>query len=97
MKILVKYQFTLEQSSTYNEDILKLMTLSIPLVYLLEETDGDNIIWKMKQHLLVRSILLENAADSGDTILVTETYIVGDEKVYRLRNMHKMNYLTNSR
>tara|TARA_Y100000816_G_scaffold112289_1_gene78547 strand:+ start:323 stop:592 length:270 start_codon:yes stop_codon:yes gene_type:complete len=49
------------------------------LVYLLEETDGDNIIGEDDETSVGTSILLENDADSGDpAFLLTEDYIVGD-------------------
>ena len=72
------YQFTLEQSSTQNENIrLEYRTQEDGL--LLEETDGDNIIAEDDDSSVGTNILLENAADSGDSsYLVQEDYIVGD-------------------
>ena len=72
------YQFTLEQSSTQNENIrLEYRTQEDGL--LLEETDGDNIIAEDDDSSVGTNILLENAADSGDSsYLIQEDYIVGD-------------------
>ena len=72
-----EHQFTLEQSSTYNEDIRLEDDNNTGL--LLEETDGDNIITENEDTSAGENILLENAADSGDkSYLLQETYIVGD-------------------
>ena len=72
-----EHQFTLEQSSTYNEDIRLEDDNNTGL--LLEETDGDNIIMEDETTSAGENILLENAADSGDkSYLLQETYIVGD-------------------
>ena len=70
-----QHQFTLEQSSTYNEDI----RLEDNTGLLLEETDGDNIITEDEDTSAGENILLENPSDSGDkAYLLQETYIVGD-------------------
>ena len=46
---------------------------------LLEETDGDNIIGESDSTSVGESIILEQAADSGDDqYLIQEDYIVGD-------------------
>jgi hypothetical protein len=46
---------------------------------LLEETDGDNILFENDDSSVGTNILLENAADSGDdAYLIQEDYIVGD-------------------
>jgi len=73
-----QYQFTLEQSSTLNEDIsIQHSTGNFGL--LLEETDGDNIIMEDDSSSVGESILLENAADSGTSqYLISEDYIIGD-------------------
>ena len=73
-----EHQFTLEQSTTQNENIrLEYRTQEDGL--LLEETDGDNIIAEDDDSSVGTNILLENAADSGDdSYLVQEDYIVGD-------------------
>ena len=71
-----EYQFTLEQSTTQNEN----MALEYSLDgLLLEETDGDNITAENDDSSVGTNILLENAADSGDpSYLIQEDYIVGD-------------------
>ena len=72
-----EHQFTLEQSSTYTENIRLEDGTGGGL--LLEETDGDNIITEDDDTSAGENILLENAADSGDkAYLLQETYIVGD-------------------
>jgi len=71
-----EYQFTLEQSTTQNEN----MALEYSLDgLLLEETDGDNITAENDDSSVGTNILLENAADTGnDAYLIQEDYIVGD-------------------
>ena len=72
------YQFTLEQSTAQNEEI-NIQHARSNFGLLLEETDGDNIIGEDDTTSVGESILLENAADSGDpSYLITEDYIVGD-------------------
>ena len=74
------YQFTLEQSSAVNEEIrLETGTDDLDTGVLLEETDGDNIVGESDSTSVGESILLEQAADSGDDqYLIQEDYIVGD-------------------
>ena len=73
-----QYQFTLEQSSTYNEG-LEINDTVNTFGVLLEETDGDNIIMEDEDTSAGENIILENAVDSGDKqYLLQETYIVGD-------------------
>ena len=74
------YQITLEQSSAVNEDIrLETGTDDLNTGLLLEETDGDNIIGESDSTSVGESIILEQAADSGeDQYLIQEDYIVGD-------------------
>ena len=74
------YQFTLEQSSAVTEDIrLETGTDDLDTGLLLEETDGDNIVGESDSTSVGESILLEQAADSGDdAYLIQEDYIVGD-------------------
>ena len=75
------YQFTLEQSSAVNEDIrLEYGTDDdVASGLLLEETDGDNIVGESDSTSVGESIILEQAADSGDDqYLLQEDYIVGD-------------------
>ena len=74
-----EYQFTLEQSSTYNENIRLEDDDPSNAGLLLEETDGDNIITEDEDTSAGENILLENSADSGNkSYLLQETYIVGD-------------------
>ena len=75
------HQFTLEQSSAVTEDIrLEYGTDDdVASGLLLEETDGDNIVGETDSTSVGESILLEQAADSGDdSYLIQEDYIVGD-------------------
>lgn len=74
------YQFTLEQSSAVTEDIrLETGTDDLDTGLLLEETDGDNILGESDSTSVGESIILEQAADSGDNqYLLQEDYIVGD-------------------
>ena len=73
-----EHQFTLEQSSTYNEPVAINDTANT-FGTLLDETDGDNIIMEDETTSAGENILLENSADSGDkAYLIQETYIVGD-------------------
>ena len=74
------YQFTLEQSSAVTEDIrLETGTDDLNTGLLLEETDGDNILGESDDTSVGESVLLEQAADSGDNqYLLQEDYIVGD-------------------
>jgi hypothetical protein len=75
------YQFTLEQSSAVTEDIrLEYGTDDdVASGLLLEETDGDNILSESDSTSVGESIILEQAADSGDAeYLIQEDYIVGD-------------------
>ena len=75
------YQFTLEQSSAVTEDIrLEIGTDDdVASGLLLEETDGDNILGESDSTSVGESIILEQAADTGDDqYLLQEDYIVGD-------------------
>ena len=75
------YQFTMEQSSAVTEDIrLEYGTDDdVASGLLLEETDGDNILGESDSTSVGESILLEQAADSGDSAyLLQEDYIIGD-------------------
>ena len=72
------FEFTLEQSTVQNEEI-NIQHARSNFGLLLEETDGDNIIGEDDETSVGTSILLENAADTGDdSYLLTEDYIVGD-------------------
>ena len=73
-----EYQFTLEQSSTYNEG-LEINDTVNTFGVLLEETDGDQIIMEDETTSAGDNIILENAADTGEPqYLVQETYIIGN-------------------
>ena len=73
-----EHQFTLEQSSTQNEGISIQHSVG-NFGLLLEETDGDNVLFENDDSSVGTNILLENAADSGDSsYLIQEDYIVGD-------------------
>ena len=72
------FEFTLEQSTAQNENI-NIQHARSNFGLLLEETDSDNIIGEDDTTSVGESILLENAADSGDaSYLLTEDYVVGD-------------------
>jgi len=80
-----EHQFTLEQSTTYNEDIRIFHTAQDEGLLLIDGTDGDstnagdNIIIEDETTSAGTNILLENESDSGDkSYLLQETYIVGD-------------------
>ena len=73
-----EFQFTLEQSSTYNENIQLEFNTQFSADLLLEETDGDNIIGEDDDTSAGDAILLENDADSGlKEYLIQESYIAG--------------------
>ena len=74
-----EFQFTLEQSTTYNENIA-IHDTATTRGSLLEETDGDNIITEDLTTSAGTNILLENPAYTGiDSYLLQESYIVGDQ------------------
>ena len=75
----LSHQLTLEQSSAVNENIrLENFTLHGEGV-LLEETDGDKVLFENDSTSVGENIALENDADTGMTAyLLQETYIVGD-------------------
>ena len=74
-----QFQFTLEQATTYNENIQLDFSTQDSTELLLEETDGDNVIGEDDTTSAGESILLENAADTGQPqYLISEDYIIGD-------------------
>tara|TARA_R100001015_G_C4600250_1_gene155226 strand:+ start:113 stop:1123 length:1011 start_codon:yes stop_codon:yes gene_type:complete len=78
-EVTSEYQFTLEQSTTYNENIQLEFSTQDSTDLLLEETDGDKIIGEDDTTSAGESILLENAADTGNPqYLINEDYIIGD-------------------
>ncbi|RZD32333.1 MAG: hypothetical protein CXT79_06345 [Thaumarchaeota archaeon] len=73
------HQLTLEQSSAVTEEIRLEFGTDTTTGLLLEETSGDNILGENDSSSVGESIILENAADSGnDQYLIQEDYIVGD-------------------
>ena len=74
------HQLTLEQSSAVTEDIrLEFGSSGYDTGLLLEETAGDNILGESDTTSVGESILLENAADTGEAqYIIQEDYIVGD-------------------
>ncbi len=73
------HQLTLEQSSAVTEEIRLEFGTDTTIGLLLEETSGDNILGESDTTSVGESIILENAADSGnDQYLIQEDYIVGD-------------------
>ena len=74
------HQLTLEQSSAVTEDIrLEFGSSGYDTGLLLEETAGDNILGESDTTSVGESILLENAADTGESqYIIQEDYIVGD-------------------
>ena len=80
-----EYQFTLEQSSTYNEDTNINDTTYSEGLLLLNGTDGDstnegdNLIMEDETTSAGENIILEQAADTCIVqYLLQETYIIGD-------------------
>ncbi len=73
------HQLTLEQSSAVTEEIRLEFGTDTTTGLLLEETSGDNILGENDSSSVGESIILENAADSGnDQYIIQEDYIVGD-------------------
>ena len=76
----LQFQLTLEQATAYNENIQLEFPTQFSAELLLEETDGDNIIGEDDTTSAGESIILENAADSGNAqYLLQEDYIAGDQ------------------
>jgi len=76
----LEFQFTLEQSTTYNENIQLELGTDFSIGVLLEETDGDNMIHEDDTTSAGESMLIENAADTGNPeYILQEDYIVGDQ------------------
>jgi hypothetical protein len=73
------HQLTLEQSSAVNEEIRLEFGTDTTTGLLLEETSGDNILGENDSSSVGESIILENAADTGEVqYIIQEDYIVGD-------------------
>ncbi len=67
------YQFTLEQTAAYNEKI-KLNTYGDD--YLIDETDGDNIIGEDDSSSIGENVLMESDFGHGGWV-IQEDYILG--------------------
>ena len=88
------HQFTMEQSSAVNENIrLENYTLHGEGV-LLEETDGDKVLFENDSTSVGENIALERGSDTGITAyLLQETYIVGDSNTTKQLHWSKTNCL----
>ena len=74
-----EHQFTLEQTSAYNESIALEFNTNLTYTDSLLMEDDDIVVHEDDSSSIGENILLENAADSGDdAYLIQETYIVGD-------------------
>ena len=73
------HQFTLEQTTAYNESIALEFNTNFTYVDSLLMEDSDIVVHEDDSSSIGTNIVLENAADSGDdAYLIQETYIVGD-------------------
>ena len=73
------HQFTLEQTSAYNESIALEFNTNLTYTDSLLMEDDDVVVHEDDSSSIGTNILLENAADTGDdAYLIQETYIVGD-------------------
>ena len=74
-----QYQFTLEQTSAYNESISLEFSTNFTYTDSLLMEDGDTVVHEDDSSSVGESILLENAADTGNPqYLISEDYIIGD-------------------
>ena len=74
-----QYQFTLEQTSAYNESIALEFSTNFTYTDSLLMEDGDTVVHEDDSSSVGESILLENAADTGNPqYLISEDYIIGD-------------------
>jgi len=74
-----QYQFTLEQTSAYNESISLEFSTNFTYTDSLLMEDGDTVVHEDDSSSIGESILLENAADTGNPqYLISEDYIIGD-------------------
>ena len=72
-------QFTLEQTSAYNESISLEFSTNFTYTDSLLMEDGDTVVHEDDSSSIGESILLENAADTGNPqYLISEDYIIGD-------------------
>ena len=73
------HQFTLEQTTAYNESIALEFNTNFTYTDSLLMEDNDVVVHEDDSSSIGTNILLENAADTGDdAYLIQETYIVGD-------------------
>ena len=74
-----EHQFTLEQTSAYNESIALEFNTNLTYTDSLLMEDDDVVVHEDDSSSIGDNILLENAADTGDdAYLIQETYIIGD-------------------
>ena len=74
-----EHQFTLEQTSAYNESIALEFNTNLTYTDSLLMEDDDVVVHEDDSSSIGTNILLENAADTGDdAYLIQETYIIGD-------------------
>tara|TARA_B100001778_G_scaffold212327_1_gene175861 strand:- start:259 stop:1272 length:1014 start_codon:yes stop_codon:yes gene_type:complete len=74
-----EHQFTLEQTSAYNESIALEFNTNLTYTDSLLMEDDDVVVHEDDSSSIGTNILLENAADAGDdAYLIQETYIIGD-------------------
>ena len=74
-----EHQFTLEQTTAYNESIALEFNTNFTYTDSLLMEDDDLVVHEDDSSSIGDNILLENAADTGDdAYLLQETYIIGD-------------------
>ena len=74
-----QYQFTLEQTSAYNESIALEFSTNFTYTDSVLMEDNDIVVHEDDSSSIGESILLENAADTGNPqYLISEDYIIGD-------------------
>ena len=74
-----EFQFTLEQSSAYNESIALEFNTNLTYTASLLMEDDDTVVHEDDSRSIGENILLENDADTGlKEYLIQESYIVGD-------------------
>ena len=74
-----EHQFTLEQTTAYNESIALEFNTNFTYTDSLLMEDDDVVVHEDDSSSIGDNILLENAADTGDdAYLLQETYIIGD-------------------
>jgi len=74
-----EFQFTLEQSSAYNESFALEFNTNLTYTDSLLMEDDDTVVHEDDSRSIGENILLENAADTGlKEYLIQESYILGD-------------------